>query len=100
MKTSTTFPMKGTIALCLALGAAVPANATEGYFALAYGPVQRGQAGAGVAFAQDAMSATTNPAAAAHVGRELSFGLELFMPSRGFTGDAADRIYDLVIGKQ
>lgn len=74
----------GGFAILLASTAAFDqANATEGYFALAYGPVQRGQAGAGVAFSQDAMSATINPASAAGVGKELSFGLEIFAPFRG-----------------
>lgn len=66
---------------------AVPAQATEGYFALGYGPVQRGQGGAGVAAeGTNAMASTINPAAVAGMGREMSLGLQLFMPYRGYNG--------------
>ena len=79
----------GRAGLCLlAMGAALPGRATEGYFALGYGPVQRGQGGAGVAHAFDAMAAANNPAAAAAVGNEFSFGLEVFAPNRGYEGTA------------
>lgn len=79
--------LAGSAALCLALGAlSTPAQATEGYFALAYGTAQRGVAGAGVAFSQDAMSGAINPAALASVGHEFSLGAELFSPRRGYTG--------------
>lgn len=63
-----------------------PALATEGYFALGYGPNQRALAGAGVAYGHEAMSATVNPALAAGVGHELQIGLEFFSPHRGYTG--------------
>ena len=66
--------------------AAGPAAATEGYFALGYGPNQRALAGAGAAHPFEAMSATLNPASVAHVGRETQYGVELFMPFRGYTG--------------
>ncbi len=62
------------------------AQATEGYFSLGYSPVERGMAGAGVAYGQDAMSAAVNPAGVADVGEELSMGLQLFAPERGYTG--------------
>lgn len=79
----------GSLAVCLGLWAAPQAGmATEGYFALGFGPAQRGVAGAGVAHSQDAMSASVNPAAAASVGRELTFGLQVFAPGRGYTGDS------------
>lgn len=73
-------------AIVCAVAGAAPAGATEGYFALGYGPLQRGTAGAGVAHpGGDAMAAALNPAAVAGMGRELSFGLELFAPERGYT---------------
>ncbi len=45
----------GPVVLCL-MASALPqtASATEGYFALGYGPAQRGVAGAGVGYSQDA----------------------------------------------
>ena len=87
MKTTTNrrLAVSGTFTLLMA--GAAPALATEGYFALGYGPVQRGTAGAGVAHpGGDAMAAALNPAAVAGMGRELSLGLELFVPDRGYEG--------------
>lgn len=79
--------LAGSVALCLGLGALPQAAlATEGYFSLSYGTAQRGVAGAGVAFSQDAMSGAINPAAAAHLGHELTFGTEVFSPRRSVTG--------------
>ncbi|WP_435259748.1 OmpP1/FadL family transporter [Thioclava sp. FR2] len=79
----------GAAVLCLALGGLPDAAlATEGYFALGFGPVQRAQGGAGVAHAFDAMSATVNPAAVAGLGTELSMGVEVFAPRRGYEGTA------------
>lgn len=77
--------LAGTVAFCLLAGIPMTAQATEGYFALAYGTAQRGVAGAGVAYSQDAMSGSLNPAAVASVGRELNFGLEAFSPKRQYT---------------
>ena len=80
--------MAGTAAFVLLSGAAAGgAQATEGYFSLGYGVVQKGQGGAGIADSYDAMSATANPAAAASVGKELSLGVEFFMPNRGYTAE-------------
>lgn len=73
----------GAVAVALA---APPAFATAGYFALGYGALQRGQAGAGVANGEDAMSGATNPAGVATVGNEFSLGLQYFAPNRGYTG--------------
>ncbi len=79
--------LAGSFAACLVSGALAPsAEATEGYFALGYSAAQRGQAGAGIAHAFDAMSATSNPANAASVGKEMSMGIEAFIPLRGYTG--------------
>ncbi|EEW24535.1 OmpP1/FadL family transporter [Rhodobacter ferrooxidans] len=76
------------VAAVMAAGLGAPAHATEGYVALGFGPIQRGQGGAGVATTGfDAMSGTINPAATATVGRSLSLGMEVFSPSRGYTAD-------------
>ncbi|MGD9916713.1 MAG: OmpP1/FadL family transporter [Paenirhodobacter sp.] len=79
--------LAGSVALGLA-ALALPhaALATEGYFSLGYGVQQQGVAGAGVAWSQDAMSGSINPAAVASVGKELSFGMQLFSPIRSVTG--------------
>ena len=80
--------MSATV-LALTFGLAASATtvgATEGYFALGYGPVQRGQGGAGVAHSTDAMAGTVNPAGITNVGRQFQGGLELFIPKRGYEG--------------
>ncbi|SOC17094.1 long-chain fatty acid transport protein [Rhodobacter sp. JA431] len=78
--------LAGGVALCLVAGLPFAAQATEGYFALGYGTAQRGVAGAGVAFSQDAMSGAINPAAVASVGHQMNMGVELFAPFREYTG--------------
>lgn len=76
----------GIAGIALAAAGVLPASATEGYFALGYSPAQRGVAGAGVAApGSEATSTAINPASVAGMGRELSFGVDLFMPDRGFT---------------
>lgn len=74
----------GIAGFCL-LASTTPALATEGYVPLGYGTIQRSQGGAGVAMSgQDAMAMAINPAAIAGMGGGLSFGLEAFMPHRGY----------------
>lgn len=78
-----------------AAGPAFQANATEGYLALGFGPIQRGQGGAGAAAqGADAMAGTINPAATATLGRSLSLGLEAFSPSRGYTASGTYFVAD------
>ncbi|HIO14753.1 MAG TPA: hypothetical protein EYN15_06130, partial [Chromatiales bacterium] len=62
------------------------ANATNGYFAHGYSTKEKGLAGAGTAYSQDAMAAATNPAGMAFVGARMDIGAALFSPSdRGYT---------------
>lgn len=77
--------LAGSVTLCLMAGLPFAAQATEGYFSLAYGTAQRGVAGAGVAYSQDAMSSSVNPAAVASIGHEFNTGLEIFSPRRQYT---------------
>lgn len=73
--------------LTLAAGlATAPAQATEGYFAVGYSPIQRALGGAGVARGSEAMSSALNPAGVAGVGNQMQFGLQLFAPYRGYEG--------------
>ena len=58
------------------------AFATNGYFAHGFGTKAKGMGGAGVAYAQDAMAAATNPAGMVHVGNRFDVGLEFFKPNR------------------
>jgi long-chain fatty acid transport protein len=64
------------------------AQATNGYFKIGAGSKNRGMAGAGIAFAQDAMTAAINPAAVADVGDRVDIGIELFKPKRSGEVDA------------
>jgi len=61
------------------------AQATNGYFAHGYSTKEKGLAGAGAAYSQDAMAAATNPAGMAFVGERMDIGLALFSPSREYT---------------
>jgi long-chain fatty acid transport protein len=61
------------------------ANATNGYFMHGVSTKEKGLAGAGTAFSQDAMAAATNPAGMAFVGERFDIGAAIFSPSnRGY----------------
>jgi len=62
------------------------AQATNGYFGHGYSTKEKGLAGAGVAYSQDALAAATNPAGMAFVGERIDLGIAVFDPSdRGVT---------------
>jgi len=61
------------------------AFATNGYFAHGYSTKEKGLAGAGVAYSQDAMSVANNPAGIAFMGERMDIGAALFSPSRSYT---------------
>ena len=63
------------------------AMASNGLFALGYGAKQVGIAGSGVAFPQDALIASINPAGVAFVGEQNNINLQYFSPSRNYTVD-------------
>ena len=67
----------------------VLANATNGYFAHGTGIKNRGLAGAGVAFPQDAMAGATNPAGMAFVGNRFDIGAVLFFPDREYSSSTS-----------
>jgi long-chain fatty acid transport protein len=68
----------------LLAGAFAPlaAQATNGYFMDGYGAKAEGQAGVGIAWAQDALAAATNPAGTALVGDRVDLGVVWFAPRR------------------
>jgi long-chain fatty acid transport protein len=78
---------KSLLAVAVAgLLAAPVAQATNGYFMHGYSTKNKGLAGAGAAFSQDAMAAAVNPAGMAFVEQRLDLGLQIFAPSpRGYT---------------
>lgn len=70
-------------AICLALPATT--FATNGYFLIGYGAKSRGMGGVGVAYAQDALAAASNPAGMADVDfntMRIDVGADLFIPPR------------------
>ena len=82
-----TMVKKSLLAIAVSGVIASPAvNATNGNFIHGYSTKEKGLAGAGTAYSQDAMAAATNPAGMAFVGERMDLGLQLFSPSsRGYT---------------
>lgn len=79
---------RGLVACAVTAALTIPmtAMATNGYFGHGYGAKNKGLAGGGVALAQDAMIAATNPAGMVMVGDRLDLGAAIFSPSsRGYT---------------
>lgn len=64
------------------------AQATNGYFKIGSGAKNRGMAGAGIAYGQDALAGAINPAALANIGDRVDAGVELFKPKRKGQVDA------------
>ena len=77
-----------TSAAITALLVAPMAQATNGYFKIGAGAKNRGMAGAGIAYGQDAMAAAINPASITEVEDGVVAGLELFKPKRKGEVDA------------
>jgi len=77
--------------IALAALAAVPAQATDGYFLNGVGAKAKGMGGVAIALPQDALSVATNPAAATTMDKRVDFGVEIFVPDRGaeITGNGA-----------
>ncbi len=71
----------------LILLAVLPATgwATNGYFSHGSSIAEKGLAGAGAAYSQDALSAATNPAGMVWQGDRWDLGAALFAPSRNYT---------------
>ncbi|HEY9200332.1 MAG TPA: outer membrane protein transport protein [Gammaproteobacteria bacterium] len=77
---------KSLIALSVSGALIAPsAYATNGYFAHGYSTAEKGLAGAGVAYSQDALSSATNPAGLVKVGERLDVGGAIFNPNRKYT---------------
>ena len=78
-------------AVMAALTIPMTAMATNGYFSHGYGIKSKAMAGAGAAYAQDAMAAATNPAGVALVNDRIDFGIDYFVPDRTATVFTANR---------
>ncbi|SEP60538.1 OmpP1/FadL family transporter [Thalassovita taeanensis] len=75
--------------MALGLMAALPAQATNGYFANGYGGGSKGMAGAGVAVPTGVLGLAQNPAMGMKVGNQAGFCLTMFAPDRGFSVSGA-----------
>jgi long-chain fatty acid transport protein len=64
---------------------ALPAHATNGYFANGYGGQSKGMAGAGVAVPTGVLGMAQNPATGVRVGNAAGFCLTTFAPDRDVT---------------
>lgn len=60
------------------------ANANDGYFSTGYGAINKGFAGAGIAYYQGSLI-NGNPAGVVHLGTKYHLGLNLLHPRRKFT---------------
>jgi len=69
-------------ALLALVFAPLAAHATNGYFSEGYGIKAQGQAGVGIAWAQDSLASATKPAGIAFVGDRVDLGLSWFIPRR------------------
>lgn len=59
--------------------------ATNGYFSHGTSVAEKGMAGAGVAYSQDALAASNNPAGMVWQGERYDIGAALFSPMRSYT---------------
>jgi long-chain fatty acid transport protein len=74
------------VSIAAAVFSAAPVYATNGYFSHGYSTKEKGLAGAGTAYSQDALANATNPAGMVFVGDRMDVGLQLFIPSpRSYT---------------
>ena len=71
-----------SLAVTAALVTTPLAQATNGYFKIGYGTKNRGMAGAGMAYGQDALAPGVNPATLSGVGTRFDGGIEIFNPQR------------------
>jgi len=74
-----------SLVFSIAMLAAVPAFATNGYFLHGIGTSSKAMAGANTALPLEALDADTNPAAGVFVNNGYSFSLALFSPDRQYT---------------
>lgn len=65
------------------------AHATLGMDLIGFGAKSRGMGGIGVAYAQDSLSISNNPANASKVGNRLDIGMEIFNPKMAVKHDSS-----------
>lgn len=91
-----TLAAASSVSLALALIAAPPAAATDGYFGSGYGAQAKGLGGGVIAYPQDSLALAVNPAAASELGNRWDAGLQVFTPDRkaAYRGTALDASYN------
>ncbi len=75
---------KALIFIIASLFISVQTMATDGYFSTGYGTINKGLAGAGIAFYQGSLI-NGNPAGAAFLGNKYQLGIDFFNPNRQYT---------------
>ncbi|MFI4979672.1 MAG: long-chain fatty acid transporter, partial [Nevskiales bacterium] len=68
--------------LALLGAAALPAQATNGYFMHGYGTASKAMGGVGYALPQDSLTVASNPAGLTLVGDRYDLGVDWFTPRR------------------
>ncbi len=74
--------------------------ATDGYFSTGYGTINKGLAGAGIAFYEGSLI-NGNPAGLVFLGNQYQIGIDFFNPNRQYTvsgSPAADAMFPLASG--
>ena len=89
---------KRTLALAVGLTLPAAAFATNGMFMIGFGANEIGMGGAGVAFAQDAISSATNPATLKMVGNQFNLDVGLFSPRAEATSGNVTQKSDIGLG--
>lgn len=78
--------IKKTLLVAVAgFAVATQAQATNGYFSHGTSVAEKGMAGAGVAYSQDALAASNNPAGMVGQGDRLDIGAAIFAPMRSYS---------------
>jgi long-chain fatty acid transport protein len=75
---------KALILITGVLFISVQSYATDGYFSTGYGTINKGLAGAGIAYYQGSII-NGNPAAGVFLGNQYALGVNLFNPNRQYT---------------
>ena len=83
------FRLSAAAAVLLAGAGSTAAYATDGYIMNGYGASQTALAGAGVAYSQDAMAISLNPAGLVNVDDQTIASMAIFMPFRSYSAGNA-----------
>ncbi|MDH5355225.1 MAG: outer membrane protein transport protein, partial [Gammaproteobacteria bacterium] len=96
------FFKKALLVATISAAVATQAQATNGYFSHGSSIAEKGMAGAGVAYSQDALAASNNPAGMVGLGERQDIGGALFAPMRSYsvTGNPSGGGFNIGDGSQ